>query len=206
MKSLLSNLAKVQLELNAPKTRFNSFGKYSYRSCEDILEAVKPILAQNGLMLLISDEVVFVEGRYYIQSTVTVYNIDDGMKQSVKAFAREPEIKKGMDDSQITGTASSYARKYALNGMFCIDDTKDADTFETCEKTVSKSKENAISKSKESTFDRKKAIKYLQDNMSESEMSNFLKTCKISDIKYIKTEILKTESIEFFNKKRSVTK
>ena len=119
-------LSQIQSEVKAPKGQFNSFGKYHYRSCEDIVEAVKPILNKHGFALLLTDEVVEVGGRVYVKATAT---ITDGKESyAATAFAREEETKKGMDASQITGTASSYARKYALNGLFAIDDTKDADT------------------------------------------------------------------------------
>ena len=121
-------LNKVQAELKAPKNRKNSFGGYSYRSAEDILEAVKPICHKHGATLTLSDEIVMVGERYYIKATAKL--MTDKEVIEVAGFAREAESKKGMDDSQITGTASSYARKYALNGLFCIDDCKDADTDE----------------------------------------------------------------------------
>lgn len=124
-------LAAVQSALKAPKGQYNSFGKYNYRSCEDILEAVKPILKENGLTLTLCDDLTQCGDRVYIKATACVTDVESGEKVSTCAFAREPETKKGMDDSQITGTASSYARKYALNGLFCIDDTKDADTEES---------------------------------------------------------------------------
>lgn len=127
--NIFESLLNVQTELKAPKSKDNSFGKYKYRSAEDILEAVKPILKKYGLTQMISDEVILIQDRYYIKATVTIYNAE-GQNIQTTAFAREPEIKKGMDESQITGTASSYARKYALNGMYAIDDTKDADTDE----------------------------------------------------------------------------
>lgn len=120
-------LASVQSALKAPKGQYNSFGKYAYRSCEDILEAVKPILKEFGLFLQLSDEPVMVGDWHYIKATATVADFS-GNQVFCTAYAREPSEKKGMDDSQITGTASSYARKYTLNGLFCIDDTKDADT------------------------------------------------------------------------------
>jgi len=121
-------LIKIQGTLKAPKGQFNAFGKYKYRSCEDIVEAVKPLCVSEGVVLTISDEIVMLGTRYYVQATAQV---SDGKETiSVKGFAREAEIKKGMDESQITGAASSYARKYALNGLFCIDDTKDADSDE----------------------------------------------------------------------------
>lgn len=120
--------ALIQSELKAPKSQYNSFAKYNYRSCEDILEAVKPILAKYKVSLTISDEVVFVGDRFYIKATASLSNGNQAIMSY--GFAREPEQKKGLDESQITGMASSYARKYALNGLFCIDDTKDADTMD----------------------------------------------------------------------------
>lgn len=121
------SLLQIQSELKAPKNQFNSFGKYKYRSCEDILEALKPLLVKYNCCLTFNDEVVEVGGRVYIKATATFHN-SESQTLSVSAFAREAENKKGMDESQVTGTASSYARKYALNGLFLIDDTKDADT------------------------------------------------------------------------------
>lgn len=128
--NIYEKLIKVQNELKAPKNQRNNFGGYNYRSCEDILEAVKPILKENGLTLFITDDIVNVGDRYYIVAIATLIDIETGEKITTQANARESEIKKGMDDSQITGTASSYARKYCLNGLFLIDDTKDVDTNE----------------------------------------------------------------------------
>lgn len=127
--SIFAALATVQSELKAPKGQFNKFGGYNYRSCEDILEAVKPILKAHSLALHLTDEPAMVGERYYIKATAILTDFT-GQQISSTAYAREPLDKKGMDESQITGTASSYARKYALNGLFCIDDTKDADTDE----------------------------------------------------------------------------
>ena len=128
--NIYEKLIKVQNELKAPKNQRNNFGGYNYRSCEDILEAVKPILKDNGLTLFITDDIVNVGDRYYIVAIATLIDIETGEKITTQANARESEIKKGMDDMQITGSASSYARKYCLNGLFLIDDTKDADTDE----------------------------------------------------------------------------
>lgn len=119
-------LTQIQSELKAPKGQYNSFGKYKYRSAEDILEAVKPLLFKHKAQLTISDNPIQVGDRIYIKATA--YYKDSEQEKQVEGFAREPISKKGMDDSQITGTASSYARKYALNGLFLIDDQKDADT------------------------------------------------------------------------------
>jgi hypothetical protein len=121
------SMSEIQANLKCAKSQFNSFGKYNYRSCEDIVEAVKPILAKYKYHLTMSDEVVCAGNRVYIKATCRVMEADKVIAEST-ALAREAEVKKGMDDSQITGTASSYARKYALNGLFAIDDTKDADT------------------------------------------------------------------------------
>ena len=126
----MKKLIAIQHELKAPKGNYNSFGKYKYRSCEDILEAVKPLLAKEECTLTLTDDVVLIGDRFYIKATATITDGTELNTVSVTAFARESEEKKGMDSSQVTGTASSYARKYALNGLFLIDDTKDADTDE----------------------------------------------------------------------------
>ena len=129
-KTIYEKLLAVQNELKAPKDKRNDFGGFNYRSCEGILEAVKPLLQEQGLMLTIKDEVVNIADRYYVRATVLLDDISSNGEIAITALAREEEAKKGMDASQITGTASSYARKYALNGLFLIDDTKDADTDE----------------------------------------------------------------------------
>ena len=126
-------LNKIQQELKAPKNRRNSFANYNYRSCEDILNAVKPKLGDGCLIL--SDEVVECGGKVYIKATAVLKD-EEGKEATVTGYAREPESRKGMDASQITGCASSYARKYALNGLFCIDDVKDADTMNNLEAPV----------------------------------------------------------------------
>lgn len=140
---ILKKLLDIQTDLKAPKGQYNSFGKYKYRSAEDILEAVKPLCKKHGAVLILTDEIitigdqdhkkteesVFTGNRYYVKASATLASVDGG-EVCVCAYAREDYDKKGMDGSQITGAASSYARKYALNGLFCIDDTKDADTDE----------------------------------------------------------------------------
>lgn len=126
--TVYAKLLKVQAELKAPKSQYNSFGKYNYRSCEDILEAVKPICHKYQSVLTLSDDVIELNGRFYVKAIATFTDIETGESVVNNAFAREEDSKKGMDGSQITGTASSYARKYCLNGLFNIDDTKDADT------------------------------------------------------------------------------
>jgi hypothetical protein len=122
-------LAAVQVALKAPKGQRNNFGKYNYRSCEDILEAAKPLCVENGLVLIAFDDIVNIGDRYYVKAIVKVLDIETGKSLESQAFAREDNNKKGMDVAQITGASSSYARKYALNALFSLDDTKDADTY-----------------------------------------------------------------------------
>lgn len=134
MKEFYEKLIKIQSELKAPKNQRNGYGNYNYRSCEDIFEAVKPLLNKNNLVLTVNDELVLIGERYYIKATAT---LTDGTNNiSNTAYAREEETKKGMDGSQITGSSSSYARKYALNGLFLIDDVKDSDYTNTGDNKV----------------------------------------------------------------------
>ena len=136
---LIQRVGDIQHKLKAPKGQYNTFGKYNYRSCEDILEGVKPLLKEHNLALLIDDEIVQIGERYYVKATA---KITDGREiVSATAYAREPDTKKGMDESQITGATSSYARKYALNALLCIDDTKDADTMDNSKKPVQQTQE-----------------------------------------------------------------
>lgn len=129
--NIYEKLNKIQTELKAPKGQYNSFGKYKYRSCEDILEAIKPFLTETKTVLTINDEIVFIGNRFYVKATAVLTDCENENSFIINsAFAREDDSKKGMDGSQITGASSSYARKYALNGLFAIDDTKDADTDE----------------------------------------------------------------------------
>ena len=129
--SIYEKLAAVQSALKAPKSQFNKFGNYKYRNCEDIIEAAKPILKANSLLLMLTDDIELIGDRFYVKATATVVDTTDGSSLYVTAYAREEENKKGMDGSQVTGASSSYARKYALNGMFAIDDNKDSDTTNT---------------------------------------------------------------------------
>ena len=131
MNNVYLKLVKVQNELKAPKSQYNSFGKYSYRNCEDILEALKPLLNEVKAIVNISDEIILIGERYYVKATVKFIDAETGEVVEASAMAREEETKKGMDASQLTGSTSSYARKYAHNGFFAIDDTKDADTTNT---------------------------------------------------------------------------
>lgn len=128
MTTIHEKLSQIQSKLNAPKGQYNNFGKYNYRNCEDILQALKPILSEHKCHVSLSDEVVMVGNRFYIKATATITDSENN-SFSTTAFAREAESKKGMDESQVTGSTSSYARKYALNGLFAIDDNKDADTL-----------------------------------------------------------------------------
>lgn len=130
----INELVYIQSNLKAPKSQFNSFGNYKYRSCEDILEAVKPLLKEVNCVLTISDDIVVIADRIYVKAIATL-ETPNGHSYVNFAFAREPMAKKGMDESQVTGMASSYARKYALNGLFCIDDTRDADSYNNGDST-----------------------------------------------------------------------
>ena len=143
--SVYKKLIEVQTKLKAPKSQYNSFGKYSYRNCEDILEALKPILKEVGATIIISDEVVPVNERYYVKATVKFIDTETGEVVEASANAREEDNKKGMDSSQLTGSTSSYARKYALNGLFAIDDTKDSDFTNTHDKEDKKKTLEVIS-------------------------------------------------------------
>lgn len=129
--AVYEKLMSIQQELKAPKGQYNAFGKYSYRSCEDIVEAVKPLAGKVKAVLTITDRVELVGERYYIIATATLMDAETGEKISVTSQAREEDSKKGMDAAQVSGSASSYARKYALNGLFAIDDTKDSDATNT---------------------------------------------------------------------------
>lgn len=208
--NIYEKLLKAQVELKAPKGQYNSFGKYKYRSCEDILEALKPVLDKLKLTLFISDEIVEVggsykvskkdetiesEGRKYVKATITLINIEKPDEQiKVSALAREEETKKGMDGSQITGASSSYARKYALNGMFMIDDTKDSDSTNTHGKEEAK-------KTTETEF--KKAIDMINALANTEEKSekvfdmiekfnkNSLLDCTIEELKKVYNELKK---------------
>lgn len=127
---IYNKLLEIQQELKVPKGQYNSFSNFYYRSCEDILDAAKPILAKHGCVLMLRDTLTQVGSRVYVQVTATLYDTESGEQTQNTASAREDETKKGMDGAQITGAASSYARKYCLNGLFCLDDNKDADTPE----------------------------------------------------------------------------
>jgi hypothetical protein len=183
--TIFEKLMKVQSELKAPKGQRNSFGNYNYRNCEDILEAVKPLLEKQGLVLLLTDKIEMVGDRFYVRAKATVLNSDGEM--SVEAYARESLDKKGMDQSQITGASSSYARKYALNGLFCIDDTKDDDGNEC-------SRKEKISKiSAENVLNIKKII-----DEKELPVSKFLKFMQVENIEDIQEKDY-TKAINLLN-------
>ena len=168
----MKHLIAIQNELKAPKSRFNKFGGFNYRSCEDILEAVKPLCREHECLLLLSDDAVNIGDRYYIRATATL--ITPEQKYEVSAYAREDESKKGMDGSQISGTASSYARKYALNGLFNIDDTKDADTDEYHEQN--NRNVNKKSQTKRENVDRDSVIGIIV-SLCDSKRYNVLDLC-----------------------------
>ena len=136
--NIREKLRMIQMELKAPKGQTNSFGRYKYRSTEDILEAVKPVAHKYNCAIVVSDEMIQLGDRFYIKSTCALVDTNTDQMLNSFAYARESATKKGMDDSQITGSASSYARKYAMNGLFAIDDTKDADATNTHDKQISK--------------------------------------------------------------------
>jgi hypothetical protein len=166
-------LIKVQSELKAPKNMYNSFGKYSYRNQEGILEAVKPLLSSNGLCMTVSDDIVEIGGRVYVKAIVKVF--DEESEEIVEAFAREEESKKGMDSAQLTGSTSSYARKYALNGMFLIDDTQDSDATNTHGKEIAVPTAKKAPVEKTAVTDIDKVISALETNREKTieQLSSF---------------------------------
>ena len=174
--NIYEKLQNIQKELKAPKNQFNNFGKYKYRSTEDILEAVKPLLDKNNCILTISDALENIGERYYVKAIATIK--DSEMEISVSAYAREDDNKKGMDLSQLTGSTSSYARKYALNGLFCIDDTKDSD---------STNKHNNNNTNTNST-------------VSEAQLKRLFAICKVNNVT---GEQAKEMIIEMFGKNNS---
>lgn len=165
--NIYEKLTEVQNELKAPKSKYNSFGKYNYRSCEDILEAVKPILKAKRLAMTVKDDVFNIGDRFYIMATVTVFDCESDEKVTTTAYAREDADKKGMDGSQITGSSSSYARKYALNGMFAIDDTKDADGWNTHDKDRTVEKKEAERATEEQVAKLRALYKGKEDKLTE---------------------------------------
>ena len=185
-------LINIQQKLKAPKGQYNSFGKYAYRSCEDILEALKPILADEQCAIVLSDEVRQIGERYYIVATAKLYDHEGNVVAQNTALAREETEKKGMDGSQITGASSSYARKYALNGLFGIDDNKDSDTTNTGEdnpKTYKKdNKQQNKAQNKQSASARKVVFDQIRTEITKAGLSeewvcNAYKISKLEDLK-----------------------
>lgn len=171
----MKELITIQSELKAPKSQFNSFGGYKYRKAEDILEAVKPLLAKEKCTLVLTDEVVCVGNRIYVKSLATLKN-NSGETEISVGYAREEETKKGMDGSQITGASSSYARKYALNGLFAIDDNADSDTTNTYTKSETSTQQASQSAVQQAAS---VASKYNPNNLQEA--MNYLKMCKTKE-------------------------
>jgi len=201
----MKELIKIQQGLKVPKNRKNSFGNYTYRSAEDILEAVKPLLTKNDCFLILKDEIVEISNRFYIKATVEISNGEHSI--STCAFAREPQEKKGMDEAQITGSTSSYARKYALSGLFAIDDEKDPDTNEHKKQgenaKVEKQGENAIEKQGENAkVENKPVNQWIDKKILESEgFNNFLYNQKIENrsIKQVLLDVRKKYAISTAN-------
>lgn len=207
-KTFVEKLIAVQTALKAPKGQYNSFGKYKYRSAEDILNAVKPLNAEQGLLLTLSDEPLLIGDWHYIKATATI--TDGIIKESFTAYARESLTKKGMDDSQITGTASSYARKYALNGLYLIDDTKDADTdeYKKQEKNVKKITKKQLEQLR-ANFQKIAALKKVSEKSVEAQFLTIIKfNGKIEELdteihhklmELTNRNIHKLENEQFFN-------
>ena len=167
---IVSELSRIQKELHAPKSQYNSFGKYKYRNCEDILEALKGVMGESAVT--VSDEIVLIGERYYVKATSSLRY--KGEVISNIAYAREPENKKGMDEAQLTGATSSYARKYSLNGLFCIDDTKDADSQDNSARPVINDAAEFI------TRDQAKAINDAVNSNDGMDMDGLLKMISVS--------------------------
>lgn len=184
---IYQKLIEIQNELKAPKSLFNKFGKYNYRSAEIILEAVKPVNKKYGCVLILSDEIEMIGTRFYVHATATLVDIENGESIKATAFAREEETKKGMDASQVTGTASSYARKYALNGLYNIDDTKDADTDEFNDQTNQENKPQAAPPQKVNETQ----LKTLRELMEKAgvEEGKILTTYKLNKLEDMTTDI-----------------
>lgn len=176
----IEKIVAIQSELKAPKGQYNSFGKYNYRSCEDILEGVKPLLAKHGLVLTIQDSIDLIGDRFYVKATATITDGKDEI--STSAYARESLDKKGMDASQVTGATSSYARKYALNGLLAIDDTKDADTMDNSKKPAQQTQETVYNWNSLKT-------RAVQGGISEDDLVHYVtETFKVSKLSELKQE------------------
>ncbi len=190
--SINEKLLAIQSEIKVPKSQYNAFGKYSYRSCEDILEAIKPLAAKHNCVLKIHDEIEFISGRFYVKAIATLTDCETGEIVVAFAWAREEETKKGMDAAQITGSTSSYARKYALNGLFCLDDTKDADATNKHDKeekpepaaSDSRQSKEEIAKeaAKKSLIATVKKLKYTDTFVKAFREAKFKGTTSINDL------------------------
>lgn len=195
--NIYKKLNEIQIKLKAPKSQFNKFGNYKYRNCEDILEALKPLLNEFKTVISLKDEIVFIEGRFYVKATVTLIDSETGEAFSTSAFAREEETKKGQDGSQITGSSSSYARKYALNGLFAIDDTKDSDSTNTHGKEEVKTdeeKKQAFLNSKEGMIEK------LKESLSSDKLKKVLSAYNVNELWEMTTEQLKEACEKIFKK------
>lgn len=171
---ITTKLMEIQSKLNAPKNRKNTYGNYNYRSCEDILEAVKPLLKEQACTMSITDVIEQIGDRFYVHASATITDTENGESVSVSAYAREADVKKGMDEAQVTGACSSYARKYALNGLFLIDDSKDPDTDENHNERENK---KLVEETSSKKIDKKKAV--VLTKMCEENNINVEKLCKL---------------------------
>ena len=191
--SVYKKLMDIQNELKSPKSQYNSFGKYNYRSCEDIQESLKPLLVKFGATVFIKDDIVLVDSRYYVKAIVTFVDIESGNTIESFAYARESEEKKGMDSAQVTGATSSYARKYALNGLFLLDDTKDNDHDSNHQTDVKTEKPSYDNKEKDEVI-QKIVSKIGNDTTKKKTVVDLMNTKyekNYSDFKYFKIEQLK---------------
>lgn len=188
-------LLSVQAELKCNKSQYNAFGKYYYRNAEDILEAVKPLLAKVKATITINDEIVNIANRFYVRATARIMDIESGEVVETNAYAREPENKKGLDESQITGSTSSYARKYALNGLLLIDDTKDSDYApDSNSKSATAPKNNSLSRETQEEINRRimEYAKVSKIPVSEitAELSKVVKKEQLREINEIEAKMI----------------
>lgn len=188
--AIYEKLLNIQSELKAPKNQTNNFGRYNYRSCEDILEAVKPILKKEKCVVIVNDEIEQVDNRFYVKATVSLVDVESGEIIASSAYAREDENKKGMDSSQVTGASSSYARKYALNGLFAIDDTKDSDVTNSGEENESSASQQSLIKQQIGEILKVKGIGF--DKLTEVIKTKFKKQ-KFDDLTAREQQRLLTE-------------
>lgn len=188
--AIYEKLLNIQSELKAPKNQTNNFGRYNYRSCEDILEAVKPILKKEKCVVIVNDEIEHVDNRFYVKATISLVDVESGEIIASSAYAREEENKKGMDSSQVTGASSSYARKYALNGLFAIDDTKDGDVTNSGEENESSASQQSLIKQQIGEILKVKGIGF--DKLTEVIKTKFKKQ-KFDDLTAREQQRLLTE-------------